>query len=670
MGIFPTLISSRQYGPEHDYWYNPVPFPTSSGVPVTEKEALKYLTVFACVTLISGDVGRLPLNMYRRNEDGSKDLIIDHKLSDLLHNAPNDEMTSFNWREASQGHLLLWGNHYDVIVRGKANAIQALWPIPDPGQVRVYRKGKKIVYEYKDADGKTVVKGREDIFHIPGYGFNGLYGLSMIGAAREAIGLGVSAEQFGSRYFGEGTHPSGIMTVGADLGESKDDYIKALKTSYAGLGKTHTVMVLGNEEKYQALTVPLDDAQFLETRNYQKVEICGMYHVPPHKIAIHGQNSNYNNLEQENASYVDSCLMHWITRWESNISLQLLTEQERRSGLFFEFQVQGLLRGDSKARAEFYNKIFQVGGIKPNEIRSFENMNPVEGGDEAFIMLNMVPLKDAGKEMVLPGDIEPGPEQEPETETEKEVKASTLFFSEDRAKELMEIRSIRMRDRLAKAYRYLILDAARAVVSRETRAIKKQLAGRQTRAAAEPMGDFLNEFYAAFPEYIERKMGPALRSYMQAVIEESIAEIGGDKINLDVEIKEYIEGYAQRHVDGSLGQMTALLEGDLADLETRADEWQEKRPDKIATDEAVRASSAAFSWVVFGAGLSMVLRNRGPKTCPYCRSLNGKKVTKSKPLVNAGDEIDPKGGTGPMNFFETKFHTPIHQGCDCYMSAI
>jgi hypothetical protein len=316
--------------------------------------------------------------------------------------------------------------------------------------------------------------------------------------------------------------------------------------------------------------------------------------------------------------------------------------------------------------------LFQIGALTPDEIREKENMNPVDGGDEAFVMMNMSLLKDAGKEMVLPGDIpqQAGPELEPEEETEKEVKASTHFFSEDRAQELQEIRSIRMRDRLARAYRALIIDAAQAVVNRESKAIKGRLTGRQTRAEAEPMGQFLTDFYAKFPDYVERKMGPVLRSYMTAIIEESAVEIGADSINLDKEIKEYIEGYAQRHTESSLGQMTALLEGEMSGLETRADEWLEKRPDKIADDEAVRASSAAFAFVVFAAGLSLAWRIRGPKTCPYCTSLQGKRVMSGGSFVKAGDALDPAGGTGPMRFWGLKQHPPLHQGCDCYVSAI
>ena len=653
-------------GPGNDYWYNRVQWPTVSGISVDEKTALKYLTVFACQTLIAGDVARLPLNLYRKRQDGGKDLITDHRLYDLLHNAPNLEMTSFNWREAAQAHLLGWGNHYSFIEReGVSGAIRALWPIPNPGDVTVSRStGGQIVYEYT-VDGEKKTRTRREIFHIPGFGWNGLVGLSMIGLAREAIGMGLCIERFGQQFFGNGTHPSIAVTIPpeVDLGESAAEYKKALQESIGGLKNAHGIAVFSNGETFEQFTMPMDDAQFLESRDHQKIEICGMYHVPPHKIAIHGQNSNYNNLEQENASYVDSCLMHWLVRWESQISLQLLTKQERQAGLFVEFLVQGLLRGDSQARSEYYNKIFQVGGITPNEIRAKENMNPVEGGDQSFVMLNMVPLDQAD----MMDAMEPGnePESDPDEETKDGLRS--FFARSDRER---EERSIRMRDRISRRYAPLIRDAAQAIVSRETKAIKQRVGNRQQRDT-ESMTSFLNEFYEKFPEYINRKMGPVLRSYLQAVADESFSEIGGKEENLDNEIKEYIQGYADRHTRGSLGQMLALLEtNDLDDLDIRADEWQETRAEKITTDETVRASSAAFSWVIFGAGMRLVWRARGSKTCPYCMELDGKRISSGEAFIQGGDELNPAGGTGPMRFFGLKKHPPLHQKCDCYASAM
>lgn len=659
MPIFPTF-RKKSYAPDDDYWYYPVGAPTSAGVRVDEQTAIKYLTVYSCVTLIAGDIGRLPLNLYRKRADGGKDLVTDHHLYDLLHNAPNEDTGYFNWRETLQGHLLLWGNSYTFIERERIGGkIKALWQIPDPGDVEVKRQNNQIVYKYKNADGEDVTRTKDQIFHIPGYGFNGIVGKSMIRIASEAIGLGLAAEEFGSKWFGEGIHPTGVLETEHSLGDNKKQAAKAAAKSYAGLGKAHKLMILDDGMKFKPLSIPPEDAQFLATKDHQKIDICGMYHVPPHKIAIHGQNSNYNNLEQENASYVDSCLMHWLVRWESNINLQLLTQKDRRSGLFFEFVVQGLLRGDSKARAEYYNKIFQVGGLSPNDIRAKENMNPVEGGDENFVMLNMIPLSQA-KDVSMPGDEEP--ENEPEPDTKSSLKS---FFSEKRAKKISEAKSIQIRDRIAKQYAPLIFDAAQAVVNRESKAIQKKVAS-QSRAG-QSMNAFLDDFYDEFPKYINTKLGPVLRSYIIATMDATNDQLGIDGENFDTEIRDYIDTYAERHVSSSKGQMESLIPAGNEALDTRADEWQERRPEKIQVDEGVRASNFAFQAVAFGAGFSTVWRIRG-KTCPYCTSLSGKRVSTGQSYVGPGDEIDPDGGTGPMKFSGIKAHPPLHQFCDCFLS--
>lgn len=660
MGIFPTFKGSRSYAPDDDYWYHPVGADTTAGVKIDEKTALKYLTVMSCVSLISSDIGKLPLNLYKKRPDGGKDLVTDHKLYDLLHNAPNPDTTSFNWREALQGHLLLWGNSYSYIERDKSGRILALWQLQDPDRVHVRRRGDSVVYEY-EIDGKKVTRTKDQIFHIPGYGFNGLTGMSMIQMASESIGLGVAAEKFGSSYFGKGTHPAGVMEMDGYLGDNQKEYTKNLKEQYAGLGRSHSVMVLQGGMKYSPLTVPLNDAQFLETRNFQKIEICGMYHVPPHKVAIHGDNSNYNNLEQENASYVDSCLMSWIVRWESNISLQLLTEAERRSGLFFEFVVQGLLRGDSAARAEYYNKIFQVGGLSPNDIRSKENMNPVEGGDENFVMLNMIPLSQAN---------EPPPEPVALTEPPQTEAAFKSFFSETRAGKMSEAKSIQLRDRIQKRYTPLIHDAAQAIVNRESKAIKNH-AEKSTRQDVS-MSGFLSDFYDKFPEYIDKKMGPVLRSYMYAIIDATEDQLKIPGVDLDKDVREYIELYSYRHISSSRGQMDSLVPDGPDGIITRADEWIDKRPGKISTDEGVRASSYAFQAVAFGAGMSTVMRTRGPKTCPFCRTLAGtRSAPGGGPLIKDGAELEGKGSDDPpMLIRGNKYHPPIHQACDCYLSII
>ena len=164
-------------------------------------------------------------------------------------------------------------------------------------------------------------------------------------------------------------------------------------------------------------------------------------------------------------------------------------------------------------------------------------------------------------------------------------------------------------------------------------------------------------------------MGPVLRSFILATIDSTNSQLGIDGHNFDSEIKEYIENYSVRHVSSSKGQMDSLIESGDEALNIRSEEWQERRPEKITDDEAVRASNFAFQAVAFGVGFSTVWSIRG-KTCPYCTSLAGKRVSTGQSFVKGGDEIDPEGGTGPMRFSGIKRHPPLHQKCDCYLSII
>ena len=649
MGVFSEAFERRgqsigggRLDVNDDFWFSATGGQTSAGISVTEKSSLKYLSVLACVSLISGDIGRLPLILYQRKKDGSKTRVMDHSLADLLHNSPNPLTTSFQWRELAQLHLLLWGNAYSEITRKpRTGEIVSLTQIPSIETMRIKSENGKILYLWRDSAGVSHKKERGDIFHIPGMGWDGLVGMSMIALARQAIAVGLAAEEFGGSYFGKGTHPAGVLEMDGWLGDNEEHFKTSFKDQYSGLGKSHSVIVLEGGTKYKSLTMPLEDAQFLQTRDHQKVEICGIYHVPPHKIALHGQNSNYNNLEQENGSYVDSCLMHWIVRWEQGISQQLLTATERKQGLFVEFLVDGLLRGDSQARGEFYTKMFQLGGMSPNDIRAKENMNPVEGGDQHFVQLNMIPLDQADQIDALPEG--------------KSFRART---------------TIRHRDRIKRQYYPLFKNAAQDIVNREGIAIKKKINQQRKQRAAGDMESWLRDFYKDMPEYIEKKLGPVIRSYMEAINSVASGEVGvDDKITQRAEklINDYVSGYSQRHIDSSLGQLISLLEGEIDEIETRVDEWEDTRADKIAMNETVRASEAMVAAVFAGAGFAMVWHTRG-ESCEYCNTLQGKRIKDGEAFLNAGDEISPEGKE-PMPITGLTKHPPAHQGCQCYLVA-
>jgi hypothetical protein len=176
------------------------------------------------------------------------------------------------------------------------------------------------------------------------------------------------------------------------------------------------------------------------------------------------------------------------------------------------------------------------------------------------------------------------------------------------------------------------------------------------------------------PDYIKRTMGPVLYSFVESVFYDAVQDIG---VSPDSELTEemkrfiggYTEGYIARHIYRSLGQVTNLMSvEDYDGIERRMDEWQERRPDKIALEEGVRASNAGASFIYLSSGLSAVWRTRGPETCPYCRALEGKKISQGQSFFNAGDEWKPKGAkNGPMKVRSNLQHPPLHQGCDCYI---
>jgi HK97 family phage portal protein len=636
-----------------DFWYNAVGGgPTKAGVPVNEETALKYLAVFSCVSLIAGDLASLPLILYQTGKDGSKKRATSEPLYDILHNQPNKNTDSLHWRETGESHLLTWGNFYNEIKRNaRTDEVTEIIQLPKPGIVQVKQNRKGFYYEWRDPKTNNIQKrSRRNIFHIAGFGSNGIMGMSIIGIAREAISLGIAARDYGSLFFGQGTHPAGVFETDKSLGDNKQGFIKDLQKQYGGLGKSHKAMVLEMGMKYKPITIPMDDAQFLDTRKHQDLDICGMYKVPPHKIAIHGANSNNNNLEQENGSYVSQCLRPWLVRWEQAMNMQLLTPEQRQRGLFTEILAEGLLRGDQAARAEYYKSMWSQGAMSANDINKIENRNPVPGGDQYFVPLNFIPSDQAADFLTQSNE----PAQKPESKTFRSLSGSIL-----------------LRDRISKQYYPLFQRAAQDIVNKEALAVKGQVGKNRKNRENRDMQTWLDDFYRKMPDVIKSKIGPVIRSFSEAIQAVSAEEMGIDVgISDDLErfINDYTERYAQRHTESSLGQLTALLEQDLDDLEERVSEWVDKRADKIATNETVRASNAIYQAVAFGIGLSTIWRIRG-KTCPYCTSLRGKRIASGGSYVQDGDELNPEGGTGPMKIRGLKMHPPLHQACDCYLSV-
>ena len=366
-----------------------------SGERVDEKSAMQIATVYACVRVIAETIASLPLNVYENTDHGSVKAS-DHPLQRLLHDEPNPEMTSFIWRETMLSHLLLWGNSYSQIIRTGRNGIVGLYPLL-PDHMNVDRNSKGVLtYTYTTSDGKTVQLDPDDVLHIPGLGFDGVVGYSPIALEKNAIGLGIAAEEYGSKFFQNGARPSGVLTHPNTVKDPKR-LRESWNAAYGGSSNSSKVAVLEEAMTFTPISMPNNEAQFLETRKFQVAEICRIYRVPPHLVGDL-EHATFSNIEHQGISFAVHTIRPWLVRIEQSINRALFSDAEK--GRFYvQFNIDGLMRGDYKSRMEGYAIARQNGWMSANDIRELENLNPLseeEGGNAYLINGNMIPINIAG----------------------------------------------------------------------------------------------------------------------------------------------------------------------------------------------------------------------------------------------------------------------------------
>ena len=386
-----------------------------SGQNVTPESALSLTAAYAAINVISTDVASLPLKLYRKRRDGGRDEVTDDPRAALMTVSPDGETTSIRFRQAGMGHVLGWGNGYAEIMfdgDGVATKLELL----DPGATAPERIPQNKRLFYRTTGGRTIPPYR--VLHLAGLGYDGLKGYSPITLAREAVGLGMAAESFGCTFFGNGTWPGLVLESPTKMSkEAIANLREQWEDLHRGSDNSHRVAVLESGLKASRVTISPEDAQFLETRKFQVVEIARLFRLPPHKIGDYSQ-SHLANIEASNLDYVTTVLMPWCVMIEQECNFKLLTADDRAKGLYFEHNMAALLRGDMRARAEFYAKMRDLAAISPNEIRAKENLNPIDGGDIYLAPMNMAPLsmieeKSQAEVDKLKKEAEPDPPPQP-----------------------------------------------------------------------------------------------------------------------------------------------------------------------------------------------------------------------------------------------------------------
>lgn len=404
MGIFTGLFKSRDKpqnsydSPSYTYFFGR----THAGKRVTDRTAMQHTVVYACVRVLSEAIAQLPLHVYQYTENG-KERALMHPLYFLLHDQPNPEMTSFIFRETLMSHLLIYGNAYAQIIRNGRGEVIGLYPLM-PDRIKVDRDERnRLVYiysRYDEANPNFKVQGdiilrQEDVLHIPGLGYDGLVGYSPIAMAKNAIGISLACEEYGASFFGNGASPSGVLEHPGVI-KNPERVREAWQKAYGG-NNNHRTAILEEGMKYTPISIPNNEAQFLETRKFQIAEIARLYRVPLHMIGDL-EHATFSNIEEQSLEFVKYTLDPWIIRWEQSLQKSLLSDSEKGQ-YFIKFNVEGLLRGDYASRMQGYATARQNGWMSANDIRELEDMNliPAElGGDFYLCNGSFTQLQDAG----------------------------------------------------------------------------------------------------------------------------------------------------------------------------------------------------------------------------------------------------------------------------------
>ena len=621
-----------------------------AGVNISPESAIRNSAVFNAGWILSNTIAALPLFVYKRVTDG-KEKAVDHSLYDLLHIQPNELMSSFIYREMMMWHLLFWGNSYSNIVENGKGEVTALWPML-PWRMTPEWRNSRMYYKYRLPDNTETILSSGEVLHIPGMSFDGLVGKSVLSCAREAAGLGLALEEFGARFFGQGTQLGGIIEHPRTLQPGPEANLRAaLKEKYQGISNAHRILILEEGMQYKQNVIPPNDAQFLESRKFEVTEIARFFNIPPHLLKDL-ERATFNNIEHMGIEFVTYSLLPWLTRIEQSETIKLLSKPERKV-YFIEHLVDGLLRGDLKTRYEAYSIGRMNGWLSADDIRALENMNPLpDGQGKAYWMpLNMMEV----------GQTPP----------------PVIGQSASRKIEMRDARSAALKGRLANSYRKLFEDTVSKIIKFERTGIvkaTKSMFGKR-KANVKTFNEFLEQFYKDKYDEINKRTKPVVDTYGKVVFDAAANEVkytdpGGAE--LDSYMDEYTEAFNLRYIATSKNRLSDAVDGAITEgtdpivaVENKFDEFEKTRPQTVSMKETIKIAGAVsiLAYGLAGIGKTVWVA-AGPEPCDFCLGLSGKTMSLGQPYKSKDDVYKVKGKE-PLSFSSNIAHPPLHGGCAC-----
>ena len=374
----------------------------ASGMRVDANTAMQTSAVYACVRVVSEDVAKLPLLIYRKDQKGGRTLDKTHPLYRLLFHKPNAWQSAYEWKEMMEGHLELRGNAFSYIERDGGGRVMGLVPVhPDRVQVWVQDDGRPL---YKIMPQEVGYQFPPEVqagsmLHLRGQSLDGYVGLSPIAWLRETIGITLAVDTYAASYFGNGARPD--FAIEAGTGTLTPAQVEAIRAkweeTYRGPDKAFRPAVLPGGMKVISLGLTNKDSQFIELRQFQIADIARAFRIPLHKVGSL-ERATHSNIEHQSLEYFQDGLMPRLERFEAALMRDLLTDDER--DLYeIEFDFAEILRGDmeSTLKAIALGRNWSI--LSSNEGRDWLGLDPRQGGDGDYLLpLNMVVASELGKE--------------------------------------------------------------------------------------------------------------------------------------------------------------------------------------------------------------------------------------------------------------------------------
>lgn len=366
---------------------------TAASERVSSSSVLGLSAAWACVSLLSGTISSLSCDTYLKQ--GSIKVRAHHPLQSVLSD-PNADQTEVDFWEQMALSLELWGNAYARIDRRVDGSIIALTPLRPDGVSAERVTGGRIRYIWYES-GRRKQGYEREVFHIRGKGGDAMGGMSPIHYLRNSFGTAQAVEKAAGSTFANGARPSGILSTKRTLtGTQRPELERLMGEKYQGSINTGRPMILDDEMGWESLSFKPDEAQMLESRAFAVEDICRAFDVPPFMIGHTEKVTSWGSgLEQQILGFQKFALRKRLKKIEKAIVKQLMSPEDQRAGYSVSFNIEDLLRGDSKARAAFYRALLDAGVITINEVRAHEGLPPIPGGDVPRIQKQNVPITEA-----------------------------------------------------------------------------------------------------------------------------------------------------------------------------------------------------------------------------------------------------------------------------------